>query len=136
MQTLRYQWRADDGEHALELAPVAGTPGTPYLFGAAPNRHPVAIHDFHVTTTPITQALWTHVMGANPSGEYHPRRPVDSVSWNAIAGPGGFLDRINASPIRLAVGIFRRRAVSSAVGSGMGVRGTRRTGRVEIPVGE
>src|SRR5580765_1131350 len=103
MQTLRYQWRADDGEYALELAPVAGTPGTPYLFGAAPNRHPVAIHDFHVTTTPITQALWTHVMGANPSGAYHPRRPVDSVSWNAIAGPGGFLDRINASPIRLAV---------------------------------
>ena len=38
MQTLRYEWRADDGEQALELAPVAGTHGTPYLFGAAPNR--------------------------------------------------------------------------------------------------
>src|SRR5262249_32119788 len=94
-----YKWRAEDGDHVLELVPVAGTNGDPYLFGSAPNRRPTDVGDFCIMSTPVTQALWTHVTGAAPSSTYHPRRPVDSISWDGITGPGGFLERINASVI-------------------------------------
>jgi formylglycine-generating enzyme required for sulfatase activity len=111
MQTLTHHWRADDGEHVLELVPVTGTHGTPYLFGSAPNRQPTDVGDFHIMSTPVTQALWTHVTGASPSSTFHPRRPVDSISWDGISGPGGFLERINASAI-----------LTSLAGSSAGVR--------------
>jgi len=98
-----YKWQASGAEHELRLVPVPGTAGTPYLFGAEPNRRPIAIRDFFLMPTPVTQALWTHVMGSNPVGRNQPRNPVTEVSWNHITGPGGFLDRINASAIRVAV---------------------------------
>jgi formylglycine-generating enzyme required for sulfatase activity len=104
MQTLNYTWRGDDGEHELRFAPVAGTAGKPYLFGAEPNRRPIEIRDFHMSTTPVTQALWTRVMGSNPETRAHLRRPVDKVSWDHITGDGGFLQRINSSEILTAVG--------------------------------
>jgi formylglycine-generating enzyme required for sulfatase activity len=59
--------------------------------------------DFLIGATQVTQALWQHVMGANPSVRNDPRCPVDNVSWNHITQPGGFLDRINASPVLEAV---------------------------------
>jgi formylglycine-generating enzyme required for sulfatase activity len=103
MDTRRYRWHADDGEHVLELVPVTGTNGSPYLFGSGPNRRPIDVGDFHLMTAPVTQALWAHVTGATPSSTYHPRRPVDSISWDRITGPGGFLERINASAIRTSI---------------------------------
>jgi formylglycine-generating enzyme required for sulfatase activity len=40
---------------------------------------------FEIGTTPVTQALWTAVMGSNPSkftsGAEAPQRPVEQVSW-------------------------------------------------------
>jgi formylglycine-generating enzyme required for sulfatase activity len=101
--TLRYTWRADDAEHTLTLAPVAGTGATPFLFGSDSKRLPVHVDGFHMMTTPVTQALWTHVMGANPSTRPGPCLPVDHVSWDHIMQPGGFLDRINAGPVRAAI---------------------------------
>src|SRR5262249_61644469 len=71
----------------------------PFLFGAEPNRRPVEVRDFFLMTTPVTQALWTHVMGSNPAERNQPRHPVTNVSWNNITCPNGFLDRINASAI-------------------------------------
>jgi formylglycine-generating enzyme len=98
-----YRWQADDGEHTLDLLSVAGTHGAPYLFGAEPNRRPIDVGDFHIMSTPVTQALWTHVTGVTPSSTYRPRRPVDSMSWDDVTGPGGFLERINASAILTSV---------------------------------
>lgn len=94
-----YRWRADGAEHELRLVRVPGTGGTPYLFGAGANRLPVHVRDFHIGTTPVTQALWMHVMGTNPAARPDPRCPVENVSWDQITGSGGFLDRINASEI-------------------------------------
>ena len=102
MTTLTYKWRAGDAEHELRVVPVPGTKGTPYLFGADPNRRPIEIRDFHITTTPVTLALWMHVMGSNPAVRPHLRRPVEKVSWDDIDGAGGFLDRINSSAILAA----------------------------------
>lgn len=103
MQTLTYQWRGGDAEHELRFVPVAGTAGRPYLFGSGPNRRPIEIRDFYLQTTPVTQALWTHVMGSNPAERNEPPHPATNVSWNHITGADGFLDRINASPILPAV---------------------------------
>ena len=98
-----YKWRAEDGDHLLELVPVAGTNGAPYLFGSAPNRRAIDIGDFCIMSTPVTQALWRHVIGAAPSSAYHPDRPVDSISWDGITGSGGFLERINSIAILRSV---------------------------------
>src|SRR5688500_1596508 len=100
MEALTYTWRADGEAHELRLVRVAGTQGQPYLFGAGENRRPIEVREFYIATTQVTQALWTHVMGSNPAvGRPGPRRPVYNGSWEHIAGPGGFLDRINASQI-------------------------------------
>jgi len=98
-----YKWRTADAEHELLFAPVPGTAGRPYLFGAEPDRRPIEVRDFWLMCTPVTQALWTHVMGSNPAGRDQPRHPVTNVSWNHITRQGGFLDRINASTILPAV---------------------------------
>jgi sulfatase modifying factor 1 len=98
-----YKWQAGNLAHELRLVPVAGTQGTPYLFGAEPNRRPIAIPDFAIMITPVTQGLWSHVMGQNPAERDEPFHPVTNVSWERVTGPDGFLQRINASPIRTAV---------------------------------
>jgi sulfatase modifying factor 1 len=103
MQTSTYKWRAGDLDHELRLIRVPGTAGCPYLFGAGPDRRPIEVRDFFLMSTPVTQALWTHVMGSNPAGRDQPRHPVTEVSWNHITGAGGFLDRINASAIPVAM---------------------------------
>ncbi len=103
MQGPHYTWHAGEAEHELRLVPVPGTAGRPYLFGREPNRRPIEVRAFHMMTTPVTQALWTHIMGSNPVGRDEPLHPVTNVSWHQITGPGGFLDRINASPILAGV---------------------------------
>ena len=96
---MRYAWRADGAEYDLQLVSVAGTGGRPFLFGAQPNRRPIEVKTFHIATTPVTQALWMHVMGANPSERPDLGCPFENGSWDAIHAPGGFLERINAGPI-------------------------------------
>ena len=101
---MRYEWRAEDGGvHELAMVRVPGTARDSYLFGAGANRTPIAIRDFAIGATQVTQALWQQVMGANPAKRPGPRHPVENVSWHHITQPGGFLDRINAGPILAAV---------------------------------
>ena len=47
---------------------------------------------FWLFDTPVTQELWTTVMGGNPSLFKDPKRPVEHVSWNDAQE---FLTRIN-----------------------------------------
>jgi formylglycine-generating enzyme required for sulfatase activity len=109
-QSLTYTWRAGDGEHELRLVPVPGTEGKPFLFGAGAQRRPIEVRDFYMQSTPVTQALWVHVMGSNPVEREDPRRPVTNVSWEHIAGPGGFLERIQASQLLARLGADAARA--------------------------
>jgi formylglycine-generating enzyme required for sulfatase activity len=104
MGPLTYEWREDGALYDVRLVHVPGTEGTPYLFGAGPNRRPIEVRDFRIATTPVTQALWLHVMGSNPSTRRELLCPVENVSWDDITGPGGFLDRINAGGIPAALG--------------------------------
>lgn len=54
-------------------------------------------HDFYIGAYPVTQALYEHVMGENPSAFYGLQRPVEQVSWNDTMKPGGFKAILNDS---------------------------------------
>ena len=82
---------------------MPGTDGVPYLFGREPHRRPIEVPGFFIGTTPVTQALWVHVMNANPACRPAPQSPVENVSWHDITGPDGFLARLNASEILSSV---------------------------------
>lgn len=46
----------------------------------------------------VTQAQYTAIMPRNPSyWRGHPNWPVDQVDWDSLAGPDGFLARLNRS---------------------------------------
>jgi formylglycine-generating enzyme required for sulfatase activity len=59
-------------------------------------QHRVTISKgFWLAKTEVTQAQWRAVMGSNPSRFKGDDLPVESVSWDDIAGSGGFLERAN-----------------------------------------
>jgi hypothetical protein len=99
----RYAWHEGGSEHELVVVRVPGTRGAPFSFGSSSQNKPVEVPDFFIGATQVTQALWQHVMGVNPSVRIDPRCPVDNVSWNHIVEPGGFLERLNSSPVLAAV---------------------------------
>ena len=43
----------------------------------------------------VTQAQWEAVMGTNPSSFKGDNLPVESVRWDDVAAPGGFLEKAN-----------------------------------------
>jgi formylglycine-generating enzyme required for sulfatase activity len=100
MATISYKWTSDQGDHALDLVRVEGTNGHPYRFGEGDQTRLVEVPQFSLATVPVTQALYRHVMGDNPALGRGPQRPLENVSWDMIVQPGGFLARINESPIR------------------------------------
>jgi hypothetical protein len=67
MDQRRFVWRQSGEAHALTLAWVPGTSGTPYAFGHGPRRRSMELRGFFLGTTPVTQALWQHVGGENPA---------------------------------------------------------------------
>ncbi len=61
-------------------------------------QHDVRItRAFWIGATEVTQAQWQAVMGTNPAAGagIGPDLPVYNVAWNAVAGPGGFIERLN-----------------------------------------
>jgi formylglycine-generating enzyme len=100
MGTISYKWTSDQGEHALELVRVEGTNGHAYQFGDGDQKRSVEVPEFWLATVTVTQALWEHVMGDNPAVGRGPQRPLENVPWDTIVNPGGFLARINESPLR------------------------------------
>src|SRR5262249_3375070 len=95
METITYEWTVGTG-YSLHLVHVPGTLGKPYSFGHGDAVRSIGLEDFFIGTTPVTQALWMHVMGdnSNPAIRRGADLPVENVSWNRITQPGGFLDCI------------------------------------------
>jgi formylglycine-generating enzyme len=100
VEPIRYSWTDVDGEHAVEFVYVRGTHGHAYSFGERAGGRAIDVRSFFIGSVPVTQALYTHVMGAdsNPSLHCGAELPLENLSWNGITEPGGFLDRINGSP--------------------------------------
>ena len=55
--------------------------------------HSVMLSSYYIGQTEVTQALWTAVMGSNPSYFKGDSRPVENVSWNDCQT---FISRLNA----------------------------------------
>ncbi|MCX7014579.1 MAG: formylglycine-generating enzyme family protein [Candidatus Sumerlaeota bacterium] len=53
--------------------------------------------NFWIGKCEVTQKQWTAVMGSNPASGYGvgDNYPVYDVSWDMIAGPGGFFEKMN-----------------------------------------
>src|SRR5215813_1009809 len=102
MKSLRYTCGSGDPWTTIELVYVQGTRRRPFQFGAGMDRRRIEVSDFFIATVPVTQAMWTHVMGdaTNPSFNRADQKPVEGVSWDTITKAGGFLDTINKSRIR------------------------------------
>jgi formylglycine-generating enzyme required for sulfatase activity len=58
--------------------------------------HYVRVNSFYIGPYEVTQELWKKVMGTNPSKPVGDSLPVNNVTWEAIAGVGGFLETLNA----------------------------------------
>lgn len=60
--------------------------------------HPVSVSAFAMAKFLTTQAQWAALMGSNPSTfTSSAQRPVEGVSYQDIAAPGGFLEKLNAA---------------------------------------
>lgn len=105
MDSMTYTWNANERKHTFALAFVRGTHGDAYSFGERVGGRSVGIQDFFIGTVPVTQALWSHVMGvgANPAIHQGVDFPLENVSWDEIVRPGGFLDCLNQSPVHVGI---------------------------------
>jgi formylglycine-generating enzyme len=103
MVNLDYKFELGTSAHSLNLVLVEGTRGSSYEFGEGNQPLGVTVQDFFISTVPVTQALWTHVMSDNPAVVRGGNRPVENVSWDMITGRQGFLERINAGDVLLAM---------------------------------
>jgi formylglycine-generating enzyme required for sulfatase activity len=105
-----YPWRVRDNGTGIEMLLVP--PGTFDMGCSASNAyacasnetpiHPVTLTNaYYIGRYEVTQAQWQARLGSSPSyfqsssaqvpAAEVPNRPVEQVSWNMIAGTGGFL---------------------------------------------
>lgn len=103
METVSYRWHDSGRTYECTLARVPGTSGVPYNFGEPSASIQVDVGAFYIGTVPVTQALWSHVTGSNPAINRHSTFPVENVSWDSITMTGGFLQKLNDSPVLAAL---------------------------------
>jgi formylglycine-generating enzyme required for sulfatase activity len=103
-------WRVKDTATQMEMLLIP--PGSFQMgcsasqsYSCAPDESPVhtvtLTNAFYLGRYEVTQAQWQARMGSNPSyfqspssdvpADQVPHRPVEKVSWNMIAGEGGFM---------------------------------------------
>ena len=89
-ETVDYETSYTVGQVSFDMVKV---PAGNFTMGvSADNRRkvthgiaqPVALDGFGISSEPVSQALWTEVMGKNPSQVKDPAAPVDMVSWTDI----------------------------------------------------
>jgi len=101
---------------------LMGSPESEHERSNDERQHPVLLtRGFWLAETACTQALWTAVLGGNPSDFKGERRPVETVSWDDVQG---FIERLNAE-----LAAFAGRA-SARPGAVEGDRSAQRTLRL------
>ena len=63
--------------------------------------HSVTLRTYYIGETEVTQALWTAVMGSNPSRWKGDNLPVESVSWNDVQTFVTKLNQLTGKQFRL-----------------------------------
>ena len=93
-------------EHAMISMPagrlwMGAMPGPDIPTDATP-RHAVDVKAFELSMIPITQGVWFHVMGVNPSQDTGVRKPVTHVSWmEAILFCNRLSEHLSLEPVYL-----------------------------------
>ena len=83
----------------FQMGSPAGERGD--VFGNETHHQVTLTQDYYLGKTEITQAQWEAVMGTPMRTECGNLSvgddfPVYCVTWNRIAGPGGFIEKLNA----------------------------------------
>ena len=113
LEAISLPWRVLDSATQIEFVLIP--PGT-FQMGCSPSnlsncasaespvRTVTLTNPLYVGRFEVTQGQWASVMGSNPSfftsatAEVPPEfvldRPVETVTWNMVAGPGGFLSQV------------------------------------------
>jgi len=74
----------------------------PGRFEDRESQHPVALSDFMLAEFAVTQALWTAIIGENPSSSKGAQRPVENVSWfNAAVFCNALNKKLHKNPCYL-----------------------------------
>jgi formylglycine-generating enzyme required for sulfatase activity len=98
MRTLYTETALPNHPFRLHLAPggtfvMGSTDEDKDAYADEKPAHPVELDPFYIAEFPVTQDMWTAVIGGNPSNFQGERRPVEQVSWyDAVA----FCNRLNA----------------------------------------
>lgn len=81
--------------YTFPLVFVKGTYNKAFLFGLENDQLKVSIQDFYISKYPVTQILWTHIMGNNSLPDIDDTKPVTNVSYNDIVEENGFLKKLS-----------------------------------------
>jgi formylglycine-generating enzyme required for sulfatase activity len=84
----------DEIKYTLPLVFVRGTGENSFCFGLENDQLKVRTKDFFISIYPVTQILWRHIMGNNPSHSLNDNKPVETVSYNEVVSGHGFLQKI------------------------------------------
>src|SRR5262249_48329257 len=100
MAEIGYTWHDRGVARTVRCARAAGAHGAPSRFGAdgGPGLRALAVQDFSLATTPVTQSFWAHVLGRpHRCCRTGPLLPLANVSWDELVRPDGFLARLPQS---------------------------------------
>ncbi len=93
---LKFEWM----NYAFPLVFVKGTNEKPFLFGDGKDAQETTIKDFFISKFTVTQILYEHIMGVNPSNNKGNNIPVECVSFDDIVMKNGFLDKMNSISVK------------------------------------
>ncbi len=86
--------------YTFPLIFIKGTNDKPFLFGTGNDAQQITVKDFFISKFTVTQILYEHLMGYNPSHNRGNDIPVETVSYDDIVMKDGFLEKINSEIFR------------------------------------
>jgi len=87
----------DKIDYSFPFVFVEGTGNKTFLFGLENDQLKVSMKDFYISKYLVTQILWQHIMGSNPSFNMDDNKPVTNISYNDIVDQNGFLQKLPAA---------------------------------------
>ena len=86
--------------YVFPLVFVKGTDGGKFIFGEGNTVREISIEDFFISRFTVTQQLFEHIMGLNPSNKKGNNIPVECVSFDDLVMKNGFLEKINSDFVK------------------------------------
>ncbi|HMG68982.1 MAG TPA: formylglycine-generating enzyme family protein [Chitinophagaceae bacterium] len=94
------QLKFDEINYTFPLVFVQGTGENHFRFGLENDQLKMSTKNFFISKYPVTQILWKHIMGHNPSHFAGDHKPVETVSYIDITSEQGFLKKVNTKSVQ------------------------------------